>query len=102
MSNHSSDAWARPKEDQSYLHDLTEVLRAHPGGLRRWSVMRAMRARRSASEITPRFEDDVERVFRRNCKEESIRISGDNGIKRFHRPENKAGEVWAACPCLAT
>lgn len=70
--------------------DLIEVLRAHPTGLRRWSVMRAMRSRHEAAgrSIPQKFEDDIERVFRR--------LSSAEGEKTvFYRPAERAGEVWA-------
>jgi len=81
------------------LAELIDVLRANPGGLRRWSVMRAMRSRAAAEgrEITPKFEDDVERVFRRHCAGDSMRAgtAPDPENELFYRPKDKAGEVWA-------
>jgi len=82
------------RSEHPYVVDLIGVLRAHPGGLRRWSVMRAMRNRRkdSAGPIPQKFEDEVERVFRRWC------AGADNAhdcTTLFYRPEERAGEVWA-------
>ena len=83
------------------LQDLIQVLLAHPGGLRRWSIMRAIRSLRESRrmEISPRFEDEIERVFRKFCEGEPL----PKGVKGprvredalFHRPKEKAGEVWA-------
>jgi len=82
----------------SGLLDLIAVLRLHPKGLRRWSVMRAMRLKseKAGREVSPKFEDDVERIFRRHCAGDPVRIGANDGtIELFHRPKDKAGEVWA-------
>jgi hypothetical protein len=89
---------ARARVDTSLVLDLVAVLLAHPSGLRRWSVMRAMRTRaeKANREVTPKFEDDVERIFRRHCSGDSVR----NGMtvpceELFRRPKDSVGEVWA-------
>jgi hypothetical protein len=87
------------RANQSLLADLIAVLEAaQPQGLRRWSVMRAMRTRRARAghEITPKFEDEVERAFRKHCEGDTTR--GPSGCELFHRPKEKAGEVWAVYP----
>jgi hypothetical protein len=85
---------ARMRQDRSLLLDLIAVLQENPAGLRRWSVMRAMRTRRARSghEITPKFEDEVERMFREYCASEPPR---ENETRPFFKPKEKAGEVWA-------
>ena len=89
------------------LLDLIQVLMPHPGGLRRWSVMRAIRALREHRhvEISPKIEDEIERVFRKSCAGEPLpkgskgRCAPEDAL--FHRPKEKAGEVWAANVHLA-
>ncbi len=91
----------RKPADQSFLPDLIAVLMAHPAGLRRWSVMRAMRLKseKAGREVSPKFEDDVERVFRRYCQGDAVRAGMSNAPgELFHRPKEKAGEVWAVFP----
>jgi len=92
--------------DQSYLADLIEVLVSNPKGLRRWSVMRALRkARESAGRDVPqKFEDDVERVFRRFCAASESAIETPDrlsGSALFFKPQERAGEVWAVFPARA-
>jgi hypothetical protein len=76
------------------VEELVAALRPHPKGLRRWSVMRAIRKGREAvsREIPLKLEADVERTFRRFCCDDDMRASG---TALFCRPAEKAGEVWA-------
>jgi hypothetical protein len=82
------------------LGELIKVLKPHARGLRRWSVMRAMRDNRlrQSRDIPQKFEDDVERVFRRFCAEDAqTRICAAESAP-FYRPRESAGEVWALHP----
>jgi hypothetical protein len=76
------------------VEELVAALMPHPKGLRRWSVMRAIRKGREAvsREIPLKLEADVERTFRRFCRNDEMRASG---TALFYRPAEKAGEVWA-------
>ncbi|MFL5236299.1 MAG: hypothetical protein ACJ8EL_01585 [Rhizomicrobium sp.] len=91
----------RPSPEHAHLRDLIEILLLHPAGLRRWSVMRAIRTRcqRSGAEISLKLEDEVERLFRRFCSEESAAndscASSSSESPLFYRPQERAGEVWA-------
>jgi hypothetical protein len=78
----------------SIVEELVAALAPHPAGLRRWSVMRAIRMSREAGarEIPLKLEADVERAFRRLCRGDGLR-SSDTAL--FCRPSQKAGEVWA-------
>ena len=79
--------------------EIIEVLALHPKGLRRWSVMRAIRRNRdlASRDIPPKMEADVERVFRRFCAgSDAGKCSAEDAL--FFRPGEKAGEVWAAYP----
>jgi len=76
------------------VEELVAALAPHPGGLRRWSVMRAIRNSREAvaREIPHKLEADVERAFRQFCRNDGMRSSERT---LFCRPAEKAGEVWA-------
>jgi len=76
------------------VEELIAALAPHPRGLRRWSVMRAIRKSREAlsREIPLKLESDVERAFRRFCRGDELRADGK---VLFCRPAEKAGEVWA-------
>ena len=76
------------------VEELVAALAPHPAGLRRWSVMRAIRKGREAvsREIPLKLEADVERTFRRFCRDDAMRASGTT---LFCRPTETAGEVWA-------
>jgi hypothetical protein len=92
-------AAGRPRSERAILTDLVRVLAPHPGGLRRWSVMRAIRTdrERASRDVPQKFEADVERAFRRFC------TGTESGAckARFFRPPEKAGEVWAVFPARA-
>jgi hypothetical protein len=97
----SPDAARRSEQaEQLCLLDLVRVLLPHRGGLRRWSVMRAMRNNRirQSRDIPQKFEDDVERVFRRYCAEDAENRICSAEIAPFYRPRETAGEVWALHP----
>ncbi|HEY1615284.1 MAG TPA: hypothetical protein VGF97_16505 [Rhizomicrobium sp.] len=90
------------KADQPIVEELVKVLAPHPAGLRRWSVMRAISSsrERASMDVSPRFENEVERVFRRFCADfgdsKSRTCSASSAL--FHRPSERAGEVWAVYP----
>ena len=98
----SGQASRQTRESVSTLAELVEVLSLHPAGLRRWSVMRAIRREReqSARDIPQKLEDEVERAFRRFCIDQpdgkARGCSEDTAL--FYRPQEKAGEVWALIP----
>jgi hypothetical protein len=92
----------KSRTDQIVVEELVKVLEKHPGGLRRWSVMRAIRTERERAsvDISQKFEDEIERVFRRFCADygdsKSRTCTASDAL--FHRPREKAGEVWAVYP----
>ncbi|MEI9988396.1 MAG: hypothetical protein WDM86_00010 [Rhizomicrobium sp.] len=88
------------RSERVTLDELVEVLSARPGGLRRWSVMRAIRASRTrrGRDIPQKFEDEVERAFRRHCADSAEMRSAPPGRVLFYRPKETAGEVWAVLP----
>jgi hypothetical protein len=79
--------------------DLIRVLHTQPAGLRRWSVMRAIRKNRETSNrpIPQKFEDEVERAFRKFCADADPARNGGRPPETalFFKPKEKAGEVWA-------
>lgn len=88
----------RGHEDPQVLEELVKALAPHPGGLRRWSVMRAIRTdrERASRPVSLKFEDEIERVFRNFCAAwADPGKRSDNAV--FYVPEGKAGEVWAVC-----
>jgi hypothetical protein len=91
-----TDIAFRDRAHQPILGELIAVLKPHARGLRRWSVMRAMRENRMrrSHDIPQKFEDDIERIFRRFCAEDT----GAAENAPFYRPRETAGEVWALHP----
>ena len=92
----------KSRVDQSIVEELLKVLEPQPGGLRRWSVMRAIRTERerASQDVSQKFEDEIERVFRRFCADygdsKSRTCTASDAL--FYRPREKAGEVWAVYP----
>jgi hypothetical protein len=80
-----------PDSELSILDELVAVLTPYPAGLRRWSVMNAIRRNRQAAsrDIPLKLEAEVERAFRAACTGKAA---------RFRRPAETAGEVWALNP----
>jgi hypothetical protein len=83
--------------DSVLLDELVAVLAPAPAGLRRWTVMNAIRKNRRAAgrDIPLKMEVEVERTFRRFCAADGAR---NNASARFRRPVESAGEVWALNP----
>jgi hypothetical protein len=100
----SSASPRRTESERACLRDLIEILLPYPGGLRRWSIMRAIRSRREKrdQELPLRLEDEIERVFRKFCAGEPLSKGVKSGCMPedvlFSRPKEKAGEVWAVDP----
>jgi len=92
----------KSRADHPILTELIKVLVPYPGGLRRWSVMRAIRSNRehASRDIPQKLEDEVERAFRRCCAD-MVDAKGRVSTARdalFYKPREKAGEVWAVFP----
>jgi hypothetical protein len=87
----------------SILAELIAVLAPHPKGLRRWSVMRAVRKNREAQsrDIPLKLEADVERIFRQFSSDSADAGMRGGGKALFCRPAETAGEVWALRPDYA-
>src|ERR1700733_1376240 len=87
----------RSRSDIPYVVDLIRVLHTQPAGLRRWSVMRAIRKNREISNrpIPQKFED--EGAFRKFCADADPARNGGRPQETalFFKPKEKAGEVWA-------
>jgi hypothetical protein len=96
----TDDVGSMSRGERVILNEIVEVLSAHPRGRRRWSVMRAIRASRVrlGRDIPHKFEDEVERTFRRHCSgsAEPHPLAPRNAL--FYRPKETAGEVWAILP----
>jgi len=91
----------RYRLNQALVDDLVAVLSAHPAGLRRWTLMRAMRAmsEHGGRDISPKFEDDVERAFRHHCEGDAVHLGQAEELEAlFFRPKGSVGEVWAMLP----
>ena len=99
LSQPTAQAAKSLQSEQQLALEIIRVLAPHPRGLRRWSVMRAIRNNRdlAAQDIPQKLEIDVERAFRRFCAGPGAGKSGTDAAP-FFRPEEKAGEVWAVHP----
>jgi hypothetical protein len=88
-------AWPE-RAEQPIVLEIIRVLKPHPRGLRRWSVMRDIRNNREAAskDIPQKLEANVERIFRRFCAgTDTSTCNARNAL--FFRPQETAGEVWA-------
>jgi hypothetical protein len=96
----------RPSGETRTVADIVKALLPHPKGLRRWSVMRAIRAdlRNASRDIPHKLEDDVERAFRQYCAAGTGKTAtgAPSGHALFFRPAETAGEVWAVFADRAT
>jgi hypothetical protein len=92
----------RRSSHEPILNELIAVLRPHAEGLRKWSVMRAIRARRQrvSQDIPQKLEEQVERTFRRFCADvsEANNRACTAESAPFYRRQGTAGEVWALLP----
>ncbi|HXS05186.1 MAG TPA: hypothetical protein VN723_00230 [Rhizomicrobium sp.] len=102
QSTRSDKLERRRNPERAILKELINVLQPHAQGLRKWSVMRAIRMHRNrvSQEIPQKLEEQVERTFRRFCADAS---EADNRAcpaenAPFYRAQGKAGEVWAVLP----
>jgi len=90
------------RADPSCVTELIDALLPHPRGLRRWSVMRTIRRVRESTQrdVPQKFEDEIERVFRKFCTDSDVIKAPDVAAKdaMFFRPPDRAGEVWAVIP----
>ena len=98
----ASVAEKRFEEDRYYLLELITVLKRHPAGLRRWSIMRTIRKNRELAglPIPQKMEDTVENIFRSRCADsDSFKKRGRAPeTALFHWPQGKLGGVWAVYP----
>jgi len=89
----------RPSNEVRTVADIVKALLPHPKGLRRWSVMRAIRndLRNASRDIPHKLEDDVERAFRHFCATGNGKTftGAPSGHALFFRPAETAGEVWS-------
>jgi hypothetical protein len=89
----------RSSNETKTVADIIKALLAHPKGLRRWSVMRAIRndLRNASRDVPHKLEDDVERAFRHYCATGNGKAAtgAPSGNALFFRPAETAGEVWA-------
>src|ERR1017187_4715368 len=90
------------RSDQLILAELTSALAPHPGGLRRWSVMRAIRKDREATghDIPHNFEVEVERLFRRFCADvDAASVAVAIGKTHcFFDPPKRPAKSGPSCP----
>jgi hypothetical protein len=96
----------RPSNETRTVADIVRALLPHPKGLRRWSVMRAIRTdlRGASRDIPHKLEDDVERAFRHFCAAGTGKTwaGAPSGHALFFRPAETAGEVWCVFTGRAT
>ena len=100
-----SDSAARKlRTDSPILNELVKVLTPCPDGLRRWSVMRAIRKEREKTgrDIPQKFEDEVERTFRRFCAaacQPKLRSCIDRPAMPGHAPMPRSSRHPAVTMC---
>ena len=84
------------------VEELVAALAPHPKGLRRWSVMRAIRKSREAvsREIPLKLEADVERTFRQFCRGDGMRAVGHGAVLPPRRKGRRSlGAGCRLCQC---